>query len=172
MTNKLKKTVLLVMTLAVLPAAALAGDGDAEAHEQMEGLVAMCDASATARAERQADTSLYERLGGYDRIHAMATEIVRLHTINERFRLMMKYVDSEDLATSVADFFAAGTGGTEKYTGRNMVDAHAHLGFTEADFLSAGGDVIQGMKNQGYGQDEIDEVVCIMVSMKDMVIAK
>ena len=53
-----------------------------------------------------------------------------------------------------------------------MVDAHAHLGFTEADFLSAGGDVIQGMKNQGYGQDEIDEVVCIMVSMKDMVIAK
>jgi len=169
MMNNLKHIVLLIMTLAILPAAALAGD-DAEAHKQMEGLVAMCDASADARAARQADTSLYERLGGYDKIHALTTEIVRLHNENERFRLMMKYVDGEELATSVADFMSAGTGGTAEYTGANMVDAHAHLEFNEGDFLSAGADVMQAMKNLGYGEGETNEVVCILVSMKDMVI--
>ena len=170
MKNALKNTVLLLMSLAVLPAAALAGDDAAEAHEQMEGLVAMCDASADARSARQAETPLFERLGGYDKIHELCEEIVRLHQQNEDFRLMMGYVDGDHLAKQVADFVATGTGGPKSYKGRNMVDAHSHLQFTEADFLSAGGDVIQAMKNKGYGENEINEMVCILVSMKDMVI--
>ena len=85
---------------------------------------------------------------------------------------MMKYVDGEHLAKQVADFMAAGTGGTETYQGRNMHGAHAHLDLTTADFLSAGGDVIKAMKNLGYAQEEIDEVVCILVSMKDQVVLK
>ena len=177
---ELKSTVLLVMTLAILPAAAMAGDhpsdhpaataADAEAHKQMEGLVTMCDASADARTARQEEKSLYDRLGGYDKIHELCEEIVRLHQQNEDFRLMMGYVDGDHLAKQVADFMAAGTGGTAEYDGRNMVDAHAHLALTEADFLSAGSDVMQAMKNMGYGEDETNEVVCILVSMKDMVI--
>jgi hemoglobin len=160
------------MILAILPTIAQAGDGDAEAAKQMESLVSMCNASADARSDRQAATSLYERLGGYDKIHALTTEIVRLHKVNERFRLMMRYVDGEDLATSVADFMAAGTGGTAEYKGRDIHAAHAHLEFNEGDFLSAGSDVIKAMQNLGYGQEEIDEVVCILVSMKHHVIAK
>ena len=72
----------------------------------------------------------------------------------------------------LADFAAAGTGGDATYVGRDMVEAHKHMQMTQADFLSAGGDVIQAMKNKGYGQNEIDEFVCILVSMKDMVIYK
>jgi len=173
MKNRVMIGFLMMAVLAIFPILSIAGDHpEPSAEEQMAGLVGMCDASAEARTARQAAESLYDRLGGYDKIHALTTEIIRLHNINPDFRLMMKYVDDEHLADQVADFMAAGTGGTETYKGRNMHDAHAHLEFTTADFLSAGGDIMKAMTNLGYGQNEIDEVICLLVSMKDQVILK
>ena len=67
---------------------------------------------------------------------------------------------------------AAGTGGTQQYRGRDMVASHTHLRLTDADFLSAGGDIVKAMQTQGYGPEEIDEVVCILVSLKDQVVLK
>jgi hemoglobin len=171
MKNRVKTGILMMVVLAVIPVLAVAGDHPApSAEEQMKGLEGMCAASAEARTARQEAKPLYDRLGGYDGILAVTNEIVRLHKINPDFRLMMKYVDGEHLAKQVADFMAAGTGGTETYKGRNMKAAHAHLEMTTADFLSAGGDVMKAMQNLEYGQEEIDEVVCILVSMKDQVI--
>lgn len=161
----------VLLMLAALPA--LAGDEATPSDsEMMAGLVGMCEGTATDRAARQEKESLYDRLGGYDKILALSTEIIRLHSINEDFRLMMTYVDGDHLAKSVADFMAAGTGGTATYTGRDMKTAHAHMKMTEGDFLSAGSDVMKAMNNLGYGEDETNEVVCILVSMKDMVIYK
>jgi len=51
-----------------------------------------------------------------------------------------------------------------------MPSSHAHLELSRADFLSAGHDVATGMANLGYGEAETQEFVCILVSMKDMVI--
>jgi len=161
----------VVLMFTALPA--VAGDKAApSAEEAVAGLVSMCAESASAMAERQEAASLYDRLGGYDKILELTEEIVRLHQINPDFRLMMTYVDGEHLAKQVADFMAAGTGGTATYDGHNMVDAHKHLQMTEADFLSAGSDVMKAMKNKGYGENETNEVICILVSMKDMVIYK
>lgn len=165
-------TMFAALTLAGTALPALAGDGTPSVDEQMAGLVKMCEDTASDRLARQEEKSLYDRLGGYDKIHALTKEIVRLHAENEDFRLMMTYVDHDHLAKQVADFASAGTGGDAVYNGRNMVDAHKHMQMTQADFLSAGGDVVQAMKNMGYGQNEIDEFVCILVSMKDMVIYK
>ena len=176
MKNKVFVLIMMALVLVALPVLAIAGDhpakgsdhpakastGDhpakASADDQMKGLVGMCQESADAMAERQAAKSLYDRLGGYDKILELTNEIVRLHQINPDFRLMMGYVDGDHLAKQVADFMAAGTGGTEKYTGRNMVDAHSHMKMTNADFLSAGGDVMKAMKNLGYGEEETNEV--------------
>ncbi len=182
MKNKIFVSIQVVVLLAIIPVLAMAGNEHPKEHPgkhasehpsssaAMQGLVTMCTESADAMAARQAEKSLYDRLGGYDKILAITTELVRLHHENPDFRLMMKYVDDEKLAKSVADFVAAGTGGTEKYHGANMVDAHARHQFTEADFLSAGGDVGQAMKNLGHGENETNEIICILVSMKDMVI--
>jgi hypothetical protein len=42
---------------------------------------------------------------------------------------------------------------------------------TNADFVSAGGDVMQAMKNLKYEPPEIDEVVCTLVSLRPLVVA-
>ena len=168
-----KKTLLVVAILAVaaIPVLGLAADEKAPTvDQQMAGLVKSCNASADARAARHEAKALYERLGGYDKILELTTEIVRLHGENEAINRTLYGVDGEMLAKHVADFMAAGTGGTAEYTGRSMPDSHRHLKLTNADFLSAGGDVMKAMTNLGYGQDEIDEVVCILVSLKDQVL--
>ena len=67
-------------------------------------------------------------------------------------------------------FLGAGTGGPTKYEGPSLADSHRHLALTNADFLAAGGDIVQAMKLLEYGQDEIDEVVCALVSMRDQVV--
>ena len=140
--------------------------------EQMAGLQQMCTETAEARAQRQAQHPLYDRLGGYEKINEMTREVVRLHKENDDIKEMFEYVDTERLAKSVADFTSAGTGGPHEYTGRTMPAVHANLKLTDADFLSAGGDIVTAMQTMGYGQNEIDEFVCILVSLKDQVVFK
>jgi hemoglobin len=158
--------------LAIL-AAGTAGAGDAPSvEEQVAGMEQMCADTANDRSQRHADDALYSRLGGYDRILELTTEIVRLHNQNDAIQHLFTRVDSEGLAKHVADFVAAGTGGSASYTGRAMPAAHAHLELTDADFVSAGGDIVTAMQTFDYGQEEIDEVVCILVSLKDQVVLK
>lgn len=138
--------------------------------EQISGMQAMCSESKDAQAERQAEEPLYFRLGGYDRILEFTTEVVRLHKQNEAISEMFVYVDSEASAKHVADFISAGTGGPHAYTGRTMPAVHTELKLTDADFLSASGDIVTAMNTMGYGENEIQEFVCILVSLKDQVV--
>jgi len=172
--NTTKKATRLATAIFIgLVSAALAGAGDQPTvDEQMAGIVQMCADSEAARVQRQIDKPLYYRLGEYDAILALTTEIVRLHDINPDFDRFMDQIDDGQLAKNVADFVSTGTGGPKVYTGRDMPSSHAHLELSSADFLSAGSDVNKAMVNKGYGEEEIQEMVCILVSMKDLVITK
>jgi hemoglobin len=167
------KWILAAFVMAML-SVAVADANDANiapsVAEQIAGMQAMCADTAEARVQRQADEALYFRLGGYDRIHEFVREVVRLHFENEALDRIMVGVDGETLAKRVADFTASGTGGPQTYTGRSMPAAHEHLHLTDADFLAAGGDIVKAMQTMGYGQNEINEFVCILLSLKDQVV--
>jgi hemoglobin len=162
-----------VLTLMVLSlgSVATANPNDAPSvEEQIAGLQQMCADTADARAQRQAEKPLYDRLGGYDKIESCIEEVVRLHFENPALDRIMTGIDGEKLAKNVTDFVSTGTGGPKVYTGRDLPTAHARLHLTDSDFLAAGGDIVQAMQTMEYGQNEIDEFVCILVSMKDLVV--
>lgn len=162
---------ILAVIVTTILSVSLAGANDAPTvAEQINGMQQMCADSAEARAQRQAADPLYNRLGGYDKISEFTTEVVRLHNQNDAIKAMFVHVDGDRLAKHVADFVSAGTGGTAEYTGRTMPASHANLKLTDADFLSAGGDIVTAMKTMGYGENEIQEMVCILVSLKDQVV--
>ena len=168
-----KLTFLVAAVLLLVAALAVAGDEAAPTvDEQMAGLVTMCEETAEARTARHEAKPLWERLGGRDQVHAMVEEVIRLHGENEQIKRTLEGVDREKLADHLTDFISAGTGGGAEYKGRNLYDSHAHLELTDADFLAAGGDIMQAMNSMEYGQDEIDEFVCILVSLKDAVVFK
>jgi hemoglobin len=159
--------------LIVLFSAGLAAAGDSPTvDEQIAGLVTMCADTEEARVARHQAKPLYFRLGEYDKIRDLMEEVVRLHSINPDFERFWGRIDEERLVKNVSDFVSTGTGGPKVYEGRDVPTAHAHLELSKADFLSAGGDVSLAMQNKGYGEAEIQEFVCILVSMKDLVITR
>ena len=171
--NTISKHSIASILLIALFSTGLATAGEhPTVDEQVAGLVKMCADSEAARVARQEAKPLYYRLGEYDKIHDLTAEIVRLHSINPDFERFWGRIDEEKLVKNVSDFVSTGTGGPKVYTGRDIPSAHASLELSKTDFLSAGGDVSQAMKNKGYGDEEIQEFVCILVSMKDLVITR
>ena len=170
--TKQTKWILAAFLMGILSTGIVGAGEPPTVDEQVAGLVKMCADSEQARVQRQMEKPLYYRLGEYDKIYEMTAEIVRLHNTNPDFQRFMGDVDSEKLTKNVADFVSTGTGGPKVYTGRDMPSAHVHLELSQADFLSAGGDVATGMQNMGYGEEEIQEFLCILVSMKDLVITR
>ena len=169
--KRIWRAIRVLAVTSMVASVVVAADGGADGVEDhIAQLKQMCEETAEARAARQVETPLYDRLGGYDKISALTTEIVKLHEQNEAIKHLLVGVDGELLARHVADFVASGTGGPQKYTGRDMVSAHKNLHLTDADFVAAGGDIVKAMQSFDYGEDEIHEVICILVSLKDQVV--
>jgi hemoglobin len=141
--------------------------------EQVAGLQTMCKESEGAIKERQAKNSLYDRLGGREKIGTFALNLFHSHKNNKQIGHMFKHVQEKPFVGHVTEFLVVGTGGKGNYTGRDMESVHKHLKITNAAFLSAGGDVQATMKALNYGDNEIQEVVCALVSfIPDVVVQK
>jgi len=168
-----QNTVLSLLTGLIILISIPAFAGDAPTvDEQIAGLEAMCAANSDARGERQEQKPLFERLGGNEKIAKLWYNVAARHRVNESIKQFMEGVDDDVLVQHLVDFVSAGTGGDAEYTGRSMPDAHRDMKLTDAHFLAAGGDVIAAMQEMEYGQNEIDEVVCILVSLKGQVVLK
>ena len=140
--------------------------------EQVAALEAMCADAQEAMQACQAETMLYERLGGRDAIHGVVADVVQRHLVNEQIKNIMVGVDTAKLVEQVTDFLSEASGGDVPYTGSDMVTAHAHLALTNADFLAAGNDVQAAMVAGGVGQNEIQEVMCMFVSLRGEVVTQ
>src|SRR3990170_1083425 len=79
-------------------------------------------------------------------------------------------LDADAVAKRVAEFMISGTGGPQVYRGPDLTTSHRSMKLTNRDFVLAGGDVAQAMKNLKDGPEEIDEVVCTLVSLRSQVV--
>ena len=140
--------------------------------EQVAELEAMCAGAAEAMAARQAEASLFDRVGGREGIHAVVADTVARHQVNDTIVHTMEGVDPDHLIAQVTEFLVVATGGEGDYTGRNMVDAHAHMGLTNLEFLSAGGDLGAAMDAAGWGEDEKQELLCAFVGLRGDVVTQ
>ncbi len=141
------------------------------ANQQVMDLEKMCEDTSVARTERHTKKTLFERLGKEKGIHRLTKELVRVHLQNEQVAPFLEDLDSDMVANRVAQFMISGMGGPTVYKNRpTLPDSHRHMKLTNGDFMAAGGDMIQAMKNLEYGQNEIDEVVCALVGLRDQVV--
>ena len=114
--------------------------------------------------------TLYERLGGGEKIRAIADEAVELHLRNPAIRVRFLKVDPEVLKRLAGEFFAHGTGGPEAYTGRDMRSAHESMNISEAEFLAVLDDILAALDRHGIGEMEKSEVLSILYGMKNDII--
>jgi hemoglobin len=119
----------------------------------------------------QANNTLYERLGRREGIARITADLIKNHLANPLINARFKA--SEDLARverRVVEFFCAGSGGPEVYTGKDMVSTHKGMNISEQEFMAAIDDVMAALQKNGIDDATCNEVLNILWSMRGEVL--
>jgi len=115
------------------------------------------------------DKSLYERLGGYDAIAAVAGNLLpRLEKDAQLERFWANRGD-DGIAREkqlLIDYLCTSAGGPVLYTGRDMQISHRGMGITESDWQIFIGHVTATLANFQVPQKEQDDVLAFIDSTK------
>lgn len=110
--------------------------------------------------------SLYQRLGGAERIAAVVDDALDRHAVNPLLAPRFRGKDLPRLKVLGTQFFCSGSGGPQKYEGRDMRTTHAGMNANEQELIAAIDDFVAALQAQGVGQTEVNEVVAILYSFK------
>ena len=115
--------------------------------------------------------SLFERLGGSSGISALVEDIVARHmenpVIRPRFRPYLETPDKLALTKKhLCAFLEAGSGGTAKYSGRSMKEAHRGMNINEAEYMAATDDILTALRKHDIDEQTQKDVLAIAYSLK------
>jgi hemoglobin len=117
--------------------------------------------------------TLYERLGGYDAIAAVVSDLLPRLRADPQLARYWQHRAEDGLNRSkqlLIDFLCSGAGGPVYYTGRNMKTSHKGMGISESDWSVFLGHLHATLEAFQIPQAEHDEVVAFIQSTKnDMV---
>ena len=122
-----------------------------------------------------AETSLYERLGGQPAIEAVANGLVDRILADNRVNKWFTHAASSKENTmsykaQLATFLCVGVGGPCKYTGRDMVSAHKGRAVTSEAFDAVAQDLVAQLDQLKVPSKEKGEVMAIVGSLKPSIV--
>jgi len=116
--------------------------------------------------------SLYERLGGEEKIRLIVTDLLSLHKKNPVIAtryLNAKKSDAE-IIDLVVDLLGSATGGPQQYTGMDMRTAHTGMNCSEAEFVAVLDDLLAALSKHDVGELEKAEVLALNYGLKDEIV--
>lgn len=115
--------------------------------------------------------SLYERLGASDGIARLVDDVVAAHLSNPIVKTRFENVkDIAHLKKMACEFFCAGSGGPEAYTGKDMRTAHQGMNISEQEYLSVMDDIVGALDKNNLDEDTKKDVIVILYSLKGEII--
>jgi hemoglobin len=87
--------------------------------------------------------TLYERLGGGERIQRLVTDVVENHYNNPLIRARFANSNRPEVERHVFEFLCAGSGGPQCYTGKDLVTAHKGMNINEQELVAAIDDILK-----------------------------
>lgn len=115
--------------------------------------------------------SLYERLGGAETITRIVDDIIAAHLSNPLIQARFQNIKDLEHAKQMArEFFAAGSGGPVKYTGKEMRAAHLGMNISEQEYLAAMDDIMGVLGRHGVDELTQKDVLAILYSLKGEII--
>ena len=109
------------------------------------------------------NSSIYQRLGGYDVIAAFVDDTYQMLRNDSRFsRFAARSIDSQQRSRQLlVDQICHLAGGPCYYTGRDMKTSHAGLHITETEWEISLDYTRQALKNHGVEDREANEVIAL-----------
>ncbi|MDG3085028.1 group 1 truncated hemoglobin [Vibrio hannami] len=114
--------------------------------------------------------TLFERLGGTEKITQISADIVDLHLSNSAIANRFADSDINKLKKTVSEFFITGTGGPNLYKGEDMRAVHKGMNISAIEFVAVLDDALEAMQKNGVAQREQEEVLFVLYSMRNDVI--
>jgi hemoglobin len=114
--------------------------------------------------------TLYERLGGYDGIAAFSSDLLQRLRGDAQLGRFWENRGDDGIAREeqlLIDYLCFNAGGPVYYTGRDMKTSHVGMKISESDwsvFLGHAGDTMKALE---VPQQECDDVVAFVLSLKD-----
>jgi hemoglobin len=116
-------------------------------------------------------TSLFERLGRSSGIERIVDEVAGRHLENPviaaRFR---PYLDQpgklQALKEHLARFLEMGSGGPQRYGGRDMRTTHAGMNISPAEYMAAVDDILDALTQVGVDEQTRKDVLAMTWSIK------
>jgi hemoglobin len=115
--------------------------------------------------------SLYDRLGRFDGITRIVDDVMAAHLANPAIRTRFEAAPDLDHAKKMAvEFFCAGCGGPEAYTGRDLLVAHKGMNVSEQEYMAAMDDILDALKKNDIDPATQGEVTAVLYALKGQVI--
>ncbi|MGD8863397.1 MAG: group 1 truncated hemoglobin [Myxococcales bacterium] len=119
--------------------------------------------------------TLFERLGGREGIERIVGTVVEAHlqnpTIAKRFQPLTREPDRMKVVTGhLCDFLDEGSGGTARYAGKSMPDAHFGMNVSGEEFLAATDDIMQSLERHDVDEATRKDVLFIVYSLKPQIV--
>lgn len=120
---------------------------------------------------------LFERLGGSTGITTIVDEAVEAHMNNPAIsaRFLPYKEQPEKLAVikrHSIDFFSAGSGGPVTYSGRDMPAAHKGMNISPTEYMHVVDDILMVLDKHKVDEASKKDVLFILWSLKNLIIAK
>ena len=115
--------------------------------------------------------SLFERLGGSSGIEGIVDVVAGRHldnpTIGARFRPFLEQPQKlQELKTHLARFLELGSGGPQRYAGRDMRSAHKGMNISPAEYVAATDDIVAALVQVGVDEQTRKDVLALVWSLK------
>ena len=111
-------------------------------------------------------SSLYERLGRRDGIARITRTLIDNHLANPLVNVRYAQSDLKKVEQRVIEFFCAGSGGPEAYTGKDMIATHKGMNINEQEFVAVIDDAMAALETHAVEPATRNEVLGILWSLK------
>lgn len=115
-------------------------------------------------------SSLYERLGRHDGIARITRTLIENHMANPLVNVRYGASDMTRVEQRVVEFFCAGAGGPETYTGGDMIATHKGMNINEQEFVTVIDDAMAALDAHEIDAATRNEVLDILWSLKSEVV--
>jgi hemoglobin len=122
-------------------------------------------------APEPARASLYERLGRNAGISRIVHDVMDAHLSNPLVKTRFENSSDLDHARQMAiEFFCAGCGGPEAYSGRDMLSTHRGMNISEQEYMAVMDDIVGALGKNNVDDATRSEVVGVLYSLKGQII--
>lgn len=119
----------------------------------------------------QTTAPLYERLGRREGITRITKDLMQIHLANPLVK--SRYENSADLERverRAVEFFCAGSGGPETYSGKDMLSTHRGMNISEQEYVSVVDDVMAALERNDIDTPTRNDVLAILWSLKGEIV--